>query len=102
VATLAEPFTGDPPAGDYFALVFGAISAFQGGMLLLFPTAFAVPVYDPAHPLNPLYAGGFVLAGGALVIAQLAARLPRAGQRAVHLAWLLPFVPWLVNFVIPQ
>jgi signal transduction histidine kinase len=101
LATLAEPFVGDPVAGDYLALVFGAINAIQGGIFLLLPSAYAAPVYNVVRPAMPLYATGFVLAGGALVVAQLDVALPLAWRRVIHLAWLVPFAPWLVNFVIP-
>jgi hypothetical protein len=101
LVTVAEPFVGDPVAGDYFALVSGAINAVQCALFLLVPAAFTAPVYDPVRPTMPYYAAAFVLAGVALVVAQVDRALPLAGRRAIHLAWLLPFAPWLANFVIP-
>ncbi|MBI4320065.1 MAG: hypothetical protein HY675_16360 [Chloroflexi bacterium] len=87
--------------GDFFALVFGAVTTTNGLIMLFLPEQFASAVYAPLRPYLWPSGAALLIAGLALVAAQLWPALPTVLHRAFHLFILVPSVPFVLLISMP-
>ena len=88
-------------SGYLFAVVFGAVNAIYGTLMLLLPAQFTAPLYDPLRPHLSLYGAAFLVTSAGLIFAQFRPLLSPWPYRLAHLAILLPSLTYGLAVFVP-